>query len=381
MKIKYLEAILAAALLVMAVSGFSYTWTPMGAGSFFGGLYMSANGRILCVCPSTGGQLRISRDRGQTWFIATNAPPGGSVSGNEVALSADGSRIVACLSTNPANQSLVYLSNDVGTNWAKLTLPGISGGSYCVASSGSGSNLLAGAYGGPLYFSTNSGANWSTTSAPHTNWWSLASSASGERAIAAVYGGQIYLSTNFGASWMPTNLPAQNWRSVCISADGQSVGATGTNSYISRNAGAIWITNGISGNSINCSADGTSWVIGGTQLFISSDGGSTWSTNFPATGFFSAMSADGCEIAVKGQTNTVGFLTPSPKLNVQSSSSNLRLSWLLPSTNFVLQQTADLSNPIWTPVSTSPTLNFTSLNQEVTVPANGSNMFYRLSAQ
>jgi len=77
----------------------------------------------------------------------------------------------------------------------------------------------------------------------------------------------------------------------------------------------------------------------------------------------------------------IGRLTPSPQLNIQSQSPDVAISWLIPSTNFVLQQTVDFANPIWTPVSTSPTLNFTNLNQEITLPANGSNLFFRLSAQ
>jgi len=77
----------------------------------------------------------------------------------------------------------------------------------------------------------------------------------------------------------------------------------------------------------------------------------------------------------------VGRLTPSPQLNIQSQSPNTTISWLIPSTNFVLQQSADLSNPTWSPVLTSPTLNFTNLNQQVTLPANGSNDFFRLIAQ
>ena len=379
---------LAVALLTVVASAFSYTWTPLSSASSFGVISSSADGRIVCVCPSTGTQLRISRDYGQTWLIATNAPPGGSLSGNPVAYSADGSQIIACLSTN-SSATMVFLSNDFGTNWITLGLPGLSGliRSYCVASSASGSNLIAGAYAGPLYFSTNSGSNWSTASAPSTNWTSLASSADGRQIVGAVNGGNIYVSTNFGANWTPTNLPAQGWKSVTISVDGKSLGATGPGTYISRNEGASWITNKINGNSIACSADGSTWMIAGAQIYTSSDGGLTWVTNLSSWSWVGAMSADGCEIIVdqtsggRGLTNWVGRVTPSPQLNFQTTDGNLGISWLLPSTNFVLQQSADLTPSSWTPVSTGPTLNFTNLQQQVSVPATGSNAFFRLIAQ
>ena len=351
---------------------------------------MSADGRIVCACPSTGGQLRISRDWGQTWFHATNAPVGGSLTGDPVALSANGSQIIACLSSNTFNPHWVFLSTDFGTNWTKLNLPGLSVSSfngYCLACSADGSNLIAAATGGSIYFSTNSGADWLTSSAPNTNWWSLASSADARRMIAAVNGGRIYLSTDFGSTWITNSLIAQAWRSVCVSADGQSMGATGTNSYISRNAGASWMTNKISGASIACSADGSNWMIAGAQVYTSNDGGVTWTTNFSNAGWGGAMSADGCEIIINqtsgsgGVTNWLGHIIPSPQLKIQPADTNIALSWLLPSTNFVLQLNSDLATTNWVMFSNSPILNFTNLQYEVAVPNPGDNGFFRLIAQ
>jgi hypothetical protein len=47
----------------------------------------------------------------------------------------------------------------------------------------------------------------------------------------------------------------------------------------------------------------------------------------------------------------------------------------------VVQQSADLTSQSWTPVSSNPTLNYTNLQEGVTVPMNGSNAFFRLIAQ
>jgi hypothetical protein len=69
-------------------------------------------------------------------------------------------------------------------------------------------------------------------------------------------------------------------------------------------------------------------------------------------------------------------ITPTPQLNLTPSGGNLTASWIIPSTNFVLQQSADLSS--WTDVTNSPALNLNDLQDEIVLsPTNGSG-FYRL---
>lgn len=335
----------------------------------------------------------MSRDWGKTWYVMSNAVPRSFTAGIPVALNADGSQIIACLSSN--SQIAVFLSNDSGTNWTKLGVPPLSGVStYCVASSASGSNLVAAVSvgpsasdGGSLYYSVNSGANWFVSNLPSTNWAAVATSADGREIVAAASGGSIYLSTNSGNNWLPTSLPAQAWKSACVSADGAAIGATGASTYISQDSGVHWMTNKTVGGSISCSADGATWLIAGTQVYTSGDHGVTWVTNSVLAGRTGAISADGCEVVASGMpgggslTNWVGRVVPQPQLNIQPANEFMLVSWLLPSTNFVLQQTVDLSNPVWTPVAAAPTLNFTNLHQQVIVPANGGNSFLRLMAQ
>lgn len=69
-------------------------------------------------------------------------------------------------------------------------------------------------------------------------------------------------------------------------------------------------------------------------------------------------------------------ITPSPQLNLGTSNSNLAISWTIPSTNFVLQQSADLIS--WADVTNPPALNFTNLQNQVTRPPSNSSGFYRL---
>jgi len=70
--------------------------------------------------------------------------------------------------------------------------------------------------------------------------------------------------------------------------------------------------------------------------------------------------------------------TPAPQLNIATANINFALSWIVPSTNFVLQQNSDLGTTNWVTITNAPTLNLTNLHNEVTLPSPGSNVFYRL---
>jgi hypothetical protein len=70
--------------------------------------------------------------------------------------------------------------------------------------------------------------------------------------------------------------------------------------------------------------------------------------------------------------------TPSPQLNITSLNDSLALSWIAPSTDFVLQQNSDPTTTNWMAVTDTPTLNLTNLQFEVTVSPTNSQGFYRL---
>jgi len=52
------------------------------------------------------------------------------------------------------------------------------------------------------------------------------------------------------------------------------------------------------------------------------------------------------------------------------------LAWTVPSTNFGLQQSADLTS--WADVTNPPVLNLTNLQNQVTLAPSNSSRFYRL---
>jgi len=262
--------------------------------------------------------------------------------------------------------------------------------------------------GGGIYISTNSGMTWSETLAPTNTWSSVASSADGT-VLAACAGGQptvpVYVSTNSGATWAPHPTPT-NIDCYCIacSADGRKLivggnavinGGTGI-IYTSTNWGYTWVSNStpLSYNpwfGVASSADGNRLVAvgqdGGGAIFTSTNSGIIWTPNsVPIANWLSvASSADGTKLAVAGVVGTFSGAiytwqsTPTPQLNSSLTNGNLALSWLIPSTNFVLQRSSDLTTTNWSTVTNTSILNFTNLLYQVSLPASGGNAFFRLA--
>ena len=359
---------------------------------------------------AAGDSIYTSRDSGATWTQT-------SATGGSVASSADGTRLIAA-----AAGGLIYQSTDSGATWKQTSAPGPFLWSS-VASSADGTNLVAVCtlYGpntynppgaGRIYHSSDSGANWKS-SGPLGYWESVASSADGTKLVASMRQdssgspGNIFQSTDSGASWHLSGAPATNWLSLASSADGVKLAATTDVGfvYVSTDSGATWMvswtpTGGLYSGydySVSLSADGTKLVFVDNYglIHISTDFGATWSSFDPPAfspgyGWRSAtISADGSNIVALGD-GIIGMLRapappppppPSPRLAIAPSNANQVLSWLVPSSSFVLQQSSDLTSTNWVDVTNQPALNLTNLHSELTLrPPNGV-AFYRLRRQ
>jgi hypothetical protein len=218
-----------------------------------------------------------------------------------------------------------------------------------------------------IYSSTNAGSTWTTNNLPATNWQSVASSADGNELAAAAGGysptatagipGPIYTSTNAGATWVrQTNAPVKDWFCVASSADGNKLAA---------------VVYGVFPGFTN-------------SIYTSTDAGLTWNvSDAPATAWeWVASSADGSRLAaVANAYNGTGRIytlqtTPSPVLNLSPSDDDAAISWIIPSLDFTLQQSPDLSS--WTDVTNLPVLNLTNLQNQVVLPPPAGNSFFRL---
>lgn len=177
----------------------------------------------LCVASSADGNKLFAAGGGPI-FVSTNG--GGiwlesSVASNvwtSVSCSADGNKLTAV-----GDGSEIYTSTNSGVSWSS----GPYGGWLCSASSVDGTRAAVGGYdllGSAIYVTTNSGATWMPTGVPLVPaWGSLAFSADGSKLVAVAYPGPIYTSTDLGATWQSNNAPSMLWHSVASSADGSKL--------------------------------------------------------------------------------------------------------------------------------------------------------------
>ncbi len=403
------------ATLLVTDFAFAQTWTPTSSPSeAWNSLASSADGSKL-IATFVPWQFCVSTNGGATW--ATNNQPvySSSVTFLSVATSADATEIVGVGGT------ACWVSTDFGNTWSSNNVPGATVLSS-VAMSADGTKLVVASgqagspqnVNGPICISTNSGMTWSQTKAPTNNWVAVASSADGSKLVAAVHsnnqhspsGNCIYISTNSGTSWIMSDAPTNiAWWSVASSADGRKVVAANAvtltdpvlwgSVYTSTDSGMTWKSNDVPAAewwSVSSSSDGTRLVAIGYQsgtgiIYSSTNSGANWVSNSLPSQVWRcvASSADGRKLVAASESgnNDSGpgsiyslQTTPVPKLNLAGSGSNLALSWTIPSTNFVLQQSSDLTS--WADVTNSPALNLTNLQNQITLSPSNSSGFYRL---
>ena len=359
-------------------SAFSQTWTKTGAASNnWSSVAMSADGSRL-VAVISGGGIYTSTNSGNNW-VSNNAPVANWVS---VASSADGSKLAALISGGE-----IYTSTNSGGTWtSSFTTGGTS-----IASSADGSILLVAYSSTSVNISTNSGAAFSkkTVSNSITEGVACASADGTILMTAAPFG--VDISTNSGASWVSESggNSMGETRGAAVSALGNMILAKADDGvYISTN-GAQSFSNVFKGvplstaPSIAISADGKDAfiTIGTSNLYYSTDFGAIWASNSTPSAFsFITSSADGNLLAAIGGGNIYTlFSPPAPALSLVPVGSNLVISWLVPSTNFVLQQNSGLTSQNWQTLTNAPTLNLTNLNNELVLRPTNDTGYYRLA--
>jgi hypothetical protein len=383
------EALAVFAILAVVSYGFSQTWTPSTFTPY-------PTYDLFSVAASGDGQKMMTVSSSTIAFVSTNSGSTWqskqmSVQIGQVACSVDGSKLMGIWAAR--SSSYVYVSTNWGNTWIQTSAPWAAWNAS--ACSADGTKLAAGVYGGQIYTSTNFGTTWQTNNSPQKTWLRLASSADGSK-LAAVDGMNdvIYISTNSGPTWIPSNSPSNIWTSVAFSADGTQLVATGPfGTCISFDSGNSWTTNAIMGVSVASSAGGSKLLIGNYVsssstyywVYTSTNFGLTWETNnLPLNYAHScavASSADGNKLVIVGGTPYIytSYTPAAPQLDLADSDTNLALSWLVPSTNFVVQQSPDLVS--WSSITDAPSLNLTNLNKELTLSPSNSGGFFRLISQ
>lgn len=368
---------LAAIAFCGAFTSFAQTWTQTSASKAnWSGIAMSADGTKLVAVAGGGvgvGPIYTSTNSGGAWV--SNAAP--KLDWIAVCSSADGLELAA----NAYNRGGTWTNS--GMSWTQSPCPADYFYPSSIASSADGNTLIAGA--SSLYLSTNHGNTWRTNSTT-PNGEGCAMSAD---ATTMLVNGAPYLSTNSGTAWIvATNLQTE-MRAAAASADGMKLFAMGdAGVWASLNVGTLWfkLTNAPTSGygSIASSADGTHLILArhitSEALFISTNSGLAWTTANVPSNYWGAVasSADGNTLAaaINGGGIWMWHATTAPTLSI-SPTNNFQLSWLIPSTNFVLQQSSDLAS--WSDVTNVPVLNLTNLQNQVSLPLSTDNSFYRLS--
>lgn len=358
------------------------------------------------------GPLMVSTNSGSSW----NLTSAGTNKWSSIAMSASGTKIFAVADDGNINSCRVIVSTNTGASWFTNDMGGGAGKSYLptISCSANGTKLIS-AYYNVLWISTNSGTTWQSRNLPIQTWetpsWtSTACSADGNimmtvktpenLAYNTPYEPNLFISTNSGSTWLLySNLLIAGY--LACSADGRTIceamrAGSSPNIFVSTNMGAIWSTNPqpLYANSATVSADGTKILVAGYGGWIrySTNIGVNWGTNDTVAGANGAvfeggaMSADGMRFYLASQpistpnTNVNRIytlqMTPAPSLALKISHNTNSLSWIVPSTNFILQQSADLAN--WSDVTNKPVLNLTNLQNQVTLSASSNNLFFRL---
>lgn len=385
MKITPFFAIILCCLISTTLPLRAQIWTSNGLPNYqWLNIASSADGSVLVTSPSGYGPIFTSTNSGATW-IPNNAP-------NDdwsVVTSADGTKMAAAGIDTFMDPITIWTSANSGTSWAQVSTLPFSAESWAMASSADGTKLALVAWNNPIYISTNSGSTWTATGTSD-QYTTVSSSADGTKLVAAGWNtSAIYVSTDAGNTWTQHSVPFNSmWASAC-SADGTKMVVVGRGDpiYLSCDSGTTWTepTNAPQTEwlSVASSADGNKIVAYDSidnLIYGSTDGGIDWTSNSaPSYGIALASSADGNKLAAATYDAIyTTYSTPSPELNISSSGT---LSWIVPSTNFVVQYNSDLLSTTWINLTNTPTLNLANLQDEIHFSPSNSMGFYRLIAQ
>jgi hypothetical protein len=400
---KFLPVVLC--VLGLCNFGTAQTWVQTSAPSnVWQAVALSADGSKLVALASVFPQsssigpslapIFTSTNGGNTW-VSNSAF---STYWTSAASSADGLTVFAGGSAFYGGR--VFFSTNFGNVWTNTTLQSFTSGNYGVylASSSDGKRLLAAASPDVLS-STNSGITWVTNNVPNSIWASVASSADGTKLAALGLPG-LWTSTNSGGTWTSNTPPTQATEisGVACSADGAKLFALGKSFWASTDMGKTWTSNSLpvqasyNPSPLVCSADGTRIAAAPKianvypnsvgWIYTSTDSGLTWSSNaVPGRAWTSlAMSADGCKLVATAYGDGIWMsqTMPAPHLDIMPGNHNIFVSWILPSANFNLQKSGNLSG--WSDVPNPPVLNQSSLCNQVALTTSNNSEFYRLNA-
>ena len=292
--------------------------------SNWGNIAISKDGeKIFAIGSGATGlntKLWISLDSGKTWSN-TSTPDLGGGSINSISSNDDGTRVVLDttfpFSSSTGGKGYIYTSSDSGSSWQRQDGAGVNFWGQ-LASSSSGSHLVASTWNSDLFVSDNFGVSWRdlTTfgSAPN---YQVAVSGDGSKIFASNFQSYLSIASNFGASWFTTGVPVTGGvSSTAMSGDGSKIAVLSTEGklWISKDAGQSWRSSEPPvinrGGQLWFSKDGSDLyaTFNGKGIYVSGDFGNTWNTNNSQEAISKLVVSGDGKTMVEAPTDSSGYL-------------------------------------------------------------------------
>lgn len=200
------------------------------------GIAISDDGQIIAVAHNSPNiyNIPVSTDGGDTWTDGNQAGEWRSI-----AMSADGTKMIACEYSSTTYTGYVWLSDDTGATWSNT---GSQKSWKHVSMSADGSKMIAMANGELLFCSSNCGSSSNWVNIEPTSDIAQFPTISRDGSTIIIGGGsgakeKVYTSTDDGATWTTyTTENTQDQRNTDLSADGSIL------AMMSKNQVGMWLT-------------------------------------------------------------------------------------------------------------------------------------------
>ena len=236
----------------MQVNVFTAIGTTIFAGTFGGGIFVSANNGTSGWTPANSGLANLN-----VWSFM--------VIGDTIFAGID---------------SMVYRSANKGASWtaAASGLGNTDVRSLVVV----GNKIFAGTYGSGVYVSADKGTSWDAVDTGLASLNVAALTVLGNNIFAATMHG-VYLTADNGATWNEINTGLMNFylSSFAVIGNNLFTGSLGSGVFVSSNNGASWsvVDTGLTTQDVRCLAVSGGTIFAGTNgggVFKSADNGMTW---------------------------------------------------------------------------------------------------------
>lgn len=242
-------------------------------------------------------------------WVRTHGPGGGSIS----AMASDGSDVLAS-----AGRGGVFFSGDLGGSWSEAN-NGLEGRMVTTMAM-SGGMAYAGTDEGELYVTSNDGGSWAVLNDTFTDSSITAIVVVGSNIFVAAFGDGVFRSTDGGANWasVTSGLNDMSVTSLVRSGTMLYAGSDGGGVFLSSDQGDTWapINNGLNGLNVRSLAVTGTTIFAGTYaydgpggIYRSLDAGNSWTqliTGYTEEQFIVRLVADATTVLAMIQGPFIG---------------------------------------------------------------------------